>query len=367
MSISVRDEDGDVVYEHRAKTSRIPASNEKLVTEFAALDLLGARHTFETRVARRAAVTAGVLRGDLYLIGDGDPMLATAAFARRAFVTPVATVDRLARDVKAAGIRRVTGRVLGDGSRFDRLRAGPLWKPGFAGLECAPLAALGIDRNLAGGRPVGQPELAAARALRAALIRAGVRVDGPAAEARAPAGAVTVASAASPELRRVIWAMGKDSDNFTAEMVLKNVAAGEKGVGRTTTGAILARQSLAARLLPLGGARIVDGSGLSPANRLTADLLTALLAEAASDPSLAGPLRASLAIAGVDGTLQDRMRDGPAKRVVRAKTGTLREASALSGYAGRFAFSVLVNSPEVNQFSARQLEDRIAAALARRS
>ncbi len=61
------------------------------------------------------------------------------------------------------------------------------------------------------------------------------------------------------------------------------------------------------------------------------------------------------------------MRDGPAKRVVRAKTGTLREASALSGYAGRFAFSVLVNSPEVNQFSARQLEDRIAAALARRS
>lgn len=366
VSVSVRDENGDVVYDHRAKTSRVPASNEKLVTEFAALDVLGARHTFETRVARRGAVTAGVLRGDLYLVGDGDPMLATAAYARTAFVTPVATVDRLARDVKAAGIRRVTGRVLGDGSRFDRLRAGPLWKPGFAGLECAPLAALGIDRNLAGGKPVSVPELAAARALRAALIRTGVKVEGPAAEAKAPAGAVTVASADSPELRRVLWSMGKDSDNFTAEMVLKNVAAA-KGVGRTTTGAILARQSLAARLLPLGGTRIVDGSGLSPANRLTADLLTSLLAEAASDPALAGPLRTSLAVAGVDGTLDDRMRDGPARGVVRAKTGTLREASALSGYAGRFAFSVLVNAPEVNQYTAHLLQDRVAAALARRS
>ena len=363
----MRDENGDVVYDHRAKTSRVPASNEKLVTEFAALDVLGARHTFETRVARRGAVTAGVLRGDLYLVGDGDPMLATAAYARTAFVTPVATVDRLARDVRAAGIRRVTGRVLGDGSRFDRLRAGPLWKPGFAGLECAPLAALGIDRNLAGGKPVSVPELAAARALRAALNRAGVKVEGPAAEAKAPAGAVTVATADSPELRRVLWSMGKDSDNFTAEMVLKNVAAAEKGVGRTTTGAILARQSLAARLLPLGGARIVDGSGLSPANRLTADLLTSLLAEAASDPALAGPLRTSLAVAGVDGTLDDRMRDGPARGVVRAKTGTLREASALSGYAGRFAFSVLVNAPEVNQYTAHLLQDRVAAALARRS
>ena len=126
----MRDENGDVVYDHRAKTPRIPASNEKLVTEFAALDTLGARHTFETRVARRGAVSAGVLRGDLYLIGDGDPMLATAAYARTAFVTPVATVDRLARDVKAAGIRRVTGGVLGDGSRFDRLRAGRSGSPG---------------------------------------------------------------------------------------------------------------------------------------------------------------------------------------------------------------------------------------------
>ena len=178
-----------------------------------------------------------MLRGDLYLVGYGDPMLATAAFARKAFVAPVATVDRLARDVNAAGIRRITGRILGDGSRFDRLRAGPLWKPGFAGLECAPLAALGRrpqPRRRQARRPAGARRRP--RAARRADPRRR-RVDGPAAEGRTPAGAVTVASADSPELRRVIWAMGKDSDNFTAEMVLKNVAAGEKGVGHTPTGA----------------------------------------------------------------------------------------------------------------------------------
>jgi D-alanyl-D-alanine carboxypeptidase/D-alanyl-D-alanine-endopeptidase (penicillin-binding protein 4) len=366
-SISVRDEDGDVVFAHRASESRIPASNEKLVTAFAALDLVGAEHRFETRVVRSAAIDDGVLRGDLYLVGSGDPMLSTASYARGAWRAPVATVEALARAVKAAGIRRVTGQVAGDGSRFDRLRAGPLWKPGFAGLECAPLAALGVDRNQARGRPVTRPELAAARAFRAALKRAGVRVDGRAVELRAPSGGDTVATAFSPPLKRILWAMGKDSDNFTAEMVLKDVAAKVRGRGTSAGGAVLARKSLADRVLPLAGTRIVDGSGLSPANRLTADLLTALLAEARSDPGIARPLEASLAVAGVDGTLKDRMRGGPARRVVKAKTGTLSEASALSGYAGRFSFSILVNAPSVNHWAARQFQDRIAAALAKRA
>ncbi len=366
-SISVRDEDGDVVYAHRASQTRIPASNEKLVTAFAALDVLGADHRFETRVVRGAPVVGGVLRGDLFIVGTGDPMLSTAAYARAAWRAPVATVDALARAVRAAGIKRITGRIGGDGSRFDRLRAAPLWKPGFAGLECAPLAALGVDRNQAGGRPVRRPEHAAASAFRAALRRAGVRVDGRAVEARAPARGTTISTAYSPPLERILRLMGKDSDNFTAEMVLKDVAAEARGRGVTSTGAALARQSLARRLLPLRGTRIVDGSGLSPANRLTADLLSALLAEARSDPAIARPLERSLAVAGVDGTLRDRMRGGPGRRVVRAKTGTLSEASALSGYAGRFSFSILVNAPSVNHWSARLFQDRIAAALARRA
>jgi D-alanyl-D-alanine carboxypeptidase/D-alanyl-D-alanine-endopeptidase (penicillin-binding protein 4) len=261
----------------------------------------------------------------------------------------------------------VTGRVIADGSAFDRLRAGPLWKVGFAGLECPPLAGLGVDRNLVRGKPVARPEIAAARALRAALIRVGVRIDGGVVEGRVPPGAPAVASGFSPALDRVLWPMGKDSDNFTAEMVLKATAAAKRGRGTTSGGAALARSSLKERLLPLAGVRIVDGSGLSGENRLTADLLTALLVEARSDPALAAPLTASLSVAGVDGTLRDRMRDGPARRVVRAKTGTLSQASALSGYAGRFSFSVLVNAPGLNQWSAHTLQDRIAVALVKRA
>ena len=189
----------------------------------------------------------------------------------------------------------------------------------------------------------------------------------PSPRAARPPRPTTVAKVLSPELRRVLWPAGKDSDNFTAEMLLKALAAADKGVGTTPGGAALARAALGERLLPLAGIRIVDGSGLSGENRLTADLLTALLTEARSDPALAQPLFASLSVAGVDGTLSDRMRGTVAQRVVHAKTGTLNQASSLSGYAGRFVFSVLINAPGLSQWTAHELQDGIAIALVKRS
>ena len=126
------------------------------------------------------------------------------------------------------------------------------------------------------------------------------------------------------------------------------------------------RRVLAERGVPLARVRIVDGSGLSRLDRLTVRALAALLLSAWKDPSVARPFKASLAIAGVNGTLEDRMRTGPARGVVRAKTGTTSLASALAGYVGAgYVFALLMNGNPVPYSSARAAQDRFVQRLAR--
>jgi D-alanyl-D-alanine carboxypeptidase/D-alanyl-D-alanine-endopeptidase (penicillin-binding protein 4) len=110
----------------------------------------------------------------------------------------------------------------------------------------------------------------------------------------------------------------------------------------------------------------VDGSGLSRLDRLTASALAALLISGWNDPAIGRPFRASLAVAGVNGTLEDRMTDGPAHGVVRAKTGTTNEASALAGYVGSgYVFAILMNGAPIPYWAARTAQDRFAQLLAR--
>jgi D-alanyl-D-alanine carboxypeptidase/D-alanyl-D-alanine-endopeptidase (penicillin-binding protein 4) len=116
---------------------------------------------------------------------------------------------------------------------------------------------------------------------------------------------------------------------------------------------------------PLAGVRIVDGSGLSPRNRLTAAALIGMLVTAWHNPAIRPAFVQSLAVAGVNGTLEHRMERRPARGAVLAKTGSTRESSALSGYVrGRFAFAVLQNGGPVSHFWARRAQDRFAAVLA---
>jgi D-alanyl-D-alanine carboxypeptidase/D-alanyl-D-alanine-endopeptidase (penicillin-binding protein 4) len=118
--------------------------------------------------------------------------------------------------------------------------------------------------------------------------------------------------------------------------------------------------------VPLAGVRLVDGSGLSLLDRLTAQALVAILEAAWNDPLLRGSFLASLAVAGRRGTLEDRMRRGPAEGRVFAKTGTTSLASTLSGYAdGRYAFAILHNGPPLSSWWCRMAQDRFATALVR--
>jgi serine-type D-Ala-D-Ala carboxypeptidase/endopeptidase (penicillin-binding protein 4) len=128
------------------------------------------------------------------------------------------------------------------------------------------------------------------------------------------------------------------------------------------------RKELRRRGVPLTGITLADGSGLSAYDRLNAKAATMLLISAYSDAEIGAPFVGSLAVAGVSGTLVDRMTSGPAHGNVRAKTGTTDSASALSGYVRRrYVFSILMNGSPIPWWYARQAQDRFAQVLARRS
>jgi D-alanyl-D-alanine carboxypeptidase/D-alanyl-D-alanine-endopeptidase (penicillin-binding protein 4) len=344
---------GGLVYAQNASAPLRPASNEKLAVAFAALAELRPGFTIETLVLGEGTLTGPIWDGDLFLKGYGDPTLSGGDLAT------------LARQVRAAGITRVRGWVLGDESFFDRRRTAPGWKPSFYKEESPPLSALVVDRAKVGGRTVDNPALAAAVAFRRALIAAGVRVGGQAGVAAATPDAVPLGRVVSQRLAVIVRRMNRVSDNFIAETLLKGLGARELGVGSTVAGARVVVRELRERGVPLAGVRIVDGSGLSSYDRLTGRALVALLIAAWSDPALKTPFVASLPVAGVSGTLEDRMESRPARGRVRAKTGTTGSASALSGYVGtRYVFSMLMNARPLPTWSARRAQDRVAQLLA---
>ncbi|MCS7006172.1 MAG: D-alanyl-D-alanine carboxypeptidase/D-alanyl-D-alanine-endopeptidase [Gaiellaceae bacterium] len=343
---------GKTVLELGASRPLRPASTEKLAVSYAALAILGPRYRFRTSVVGTGERARDTWRGDLYLVGGGDPTLT------------LRDLDRLARRVAALGIRRVTGRVLGDESLFDAERAAPGWKATYLGEESPPVSALAV-------RGVDPPSTnasaaVAARAFATALARHGVLAAGTWGAARAPEGAIPLAEDASPPLRLVVRLLNRDSDNLAAELVLKALGASGGARGSFARGAALVRATLALAGVPLAGVRVVDGSGLSLRNRMTARALVAILRAALDDPSLREPFVSSLAVAGVSGTLERRLDAPPTRGRVRAKTGTTSRASALAGYVGRrYAFSILENGSPVSHVSARAAQDRVVALLAR--
>ena len=342
-----------VVFARNADLSLAPASNEKLPVTFAALKQLGLSYRFKTEVLGRGTQDGTVWHGDLFLKGFGDPTLTSAR------------LGRLAQAIADTGVTRVDGRLYGDETWFDAKRAAPGWKLGYLIYECPPLSALVVDRAVYDGHTALKPALAAVGTLRRLLRGYGV-TTGPVGLGRAPASASLLATSESATLRNVIAVMDRDSDNFRAEMLLKDLGA-EAGTGGTTAaGAAVVRRVLADTGIPLAGVVIADGSGLSLLDRLTATAIARILTTAWSDPTLQAAFWTALPAAGEQGTLERRLEDSPARGVVHAKTGTTSEASALSGYVrDRFAFVVVQNGDPVAATAARKAQDRFATALAR--
>jgi len=354
-AVAVDLENGHVVFARNPALPLAPASNEKLPLTFAALEELGPAYRFHTDVVGDGSLTAGVWHGDLVLKGFGDPTLTTDKLAL------------LVHRVLALGIHAVDGRIIGDETWFDTKRTAPGWKSSFYVLECPPLSALTVDRDWYDNHYAAKPALAAAGTFKRLLREHGVS-SGRAVVGKAPAGATVLATVRSRTLLYVLREMDHQSDNFIAEVLLKELGA-EKGTGGTSdAGATVVRRDLTAAGIPLTGVVLRDGSGLSLDDRITAAALAALLVHVWSDETLRGELWGLLPVAGVNGTLVTRMRDTVAQGQVRAKTGTTDEASALSGYAGgRYAFAVIQNGAPVSDYAAREAQDRFATALVRAS
>ena len=343
---------GGVVFERNADTPLAPASNEKLPVTFAALRTLGPAYRFPTEVLGRGRLAGSTWVGDLYLKGFGDPTLTSYGLAR------------LAVALRSQGIRRVSGRIVGDESWFDSRRTAPGWKSSFFINECSPLSALVVDRGMYDNHVALRPAVAAAGHFRRVLRKHGI-TTGAVSVGRAPDTAVSLARIASAPLRQIVTFMDRQSDNFTAEMLLKQLGAMEGTGGTSAAGAAVVLGALRDAEIPLAGVTIVDGSGLSLDDRITVRTLGAVLLATWNDPSLRPIVWGALPVAGRSGTLKHRLDSAPARGAIRAKTGTTDEASALSGYArARYAFAVLENGRPVPYWSAHKAEDRFATALA---
>jgi serine-type D-Ala-D-Ala carboxypeptidase/endopeptidase (penicillin-binding protein 4) len=344
---------GAVLYSRAPDVPRIPASVNKLYTTAAALTRYGAEGQLTTEVLGDVALEDGVLDGNLYLRGGGDP-----SFSR-------AEARGFARVLAGSGLTHVEGRVVGDESRFDSLRGGPDSNYGVSSWV-GPLSGLPFNHGFTlAKRPRFQrrPPLYVAQIFTRELKRAGVVVRGAPRTGVAPDGAVLLGEWASPRMSVLIRHTNRPSDNYMAETLLKALGADFGGAGTTAAGTAVAREEAAEH----GAApTMVDGSGLSRQNRTTprdvVELLTGM-----DRTELAEPMLISLSVAGQSGTLAERMRGTSAQGRCRAKTGTLNGISNLAGICrsrsgARTAFAFLMSG---SVWSAHPLQNRMAAALAR--
>jgi serine-type D-Ala-D-Ala carboxypeptidase/endopeptidase (penicillin-binding protein 4) len=345
---------GADLFAHNPQLPLRPASNEKLATTFAALTALGPSFRIDTDVLGDGQQSGATWQGNLVLKGYGDPAL---SFAQ---------LNALARQVAADGVTHVSGRILGDESWFDARRTGLGWKPEFYLHESPALSALIVNRGWTGRYETRLPALMAAQTFRRDLRHAGVTVHGGAAVGVASEQAVQLGEVESAPVAALVRHMDVYSDNFYAEMLLKEVGAVQGSGGSAAAGIAVERSLLAAAGVSLAGVRMVDGSGLSLLDRWTPAGLATLLRTMWQDGDLHPFLVPALPVAGETGTLEHRMRKAPARGLVRAKTGTTDNSSALSGFVGdRYAFSILENGSPVHTLSAERSQDRFAQVLAR--
>ncbi|WP_367042436.1 D-alanyl-D-alanine carboxypeptidase/D-alanyl-D-alanine-endopeptidase [Streptomyces sp. Je 1-332] len=427
---------GDVLYQHLPSGRLMPASNTKLLTSTAAMEQLGPDYRFTTDVLTDGKRRGTTLSGNLYLRGTGDP------------TTLAEDYGRLAGKVADSGVRKVSGRLVADDTRFDDRRIGDTWAgddefayyaaqisplsvapdtdydTGTVIVEASPGAKAGdrpkvsvtpktdyvdventaktvpaggedtltVEREhgtntitATGNVPVGgdatkewitvwEPTGYAAAIFHDALKAHGVRVSGPTKAGTAtPKGARRLASHDSMPLKELMIPFMKLSNNMHAENLTKTMgyeATGRPGSWPDGLAAIGGYLKTAG--VDPGKLRHVDGSGLSRKNNAPADQLTKLLLSAKGEPWYADWYK-SLPVACdpdkfVGGTLRTRMCGTPAALNVRAKTGSLTGASALSGYVkdagGReLVFSIILNNYMPS--SVKALEDAIVVTLAK--
>jgi D-alanyl-D-alanine carboxypeptidase/D-alanyl-D-alanine-endopeptidase (penicillin-binding protein 4) len=361
---------GRAVYRTGARVIT-PASTTKLLTSTAALESLGSMARFRT-TARWVPS-----RRELVLVGGGDPFLASTPKKAELGYPNRADVQTLARlavhKLHTMKVRRV--RLAYDDSYFSGPAVNPAWPATYIPEDViSPISSLWVDQ---GQQPDGfgyvpDPAATAAQVFRSALQRSGLKVRPQVVRAKAPPEAVDVASVSSAPLGEIVERTLEVSDNQAAEVLARHVGLAERQEGSFEAGTAAVLDVLQRLDVPVTGAQLYDGSGLSRRNRLSEDTLAGVLrlAESADQPGLRQVLT-GLPVSGFTGSLAYRFDKGPAdaRGRVRAKTGTLTGVHGLAGVVddvsdGRMAFVVVADQVRPQkELAAQTLVDRIAGAL----
>jgi D-alanyl-D-alanine carboxypeptidase/D-alanyl-D-alanine-endopeptidase (penicillin-binding protein 4) len=348
-----------------------PASTQKVLTAITALSTLGSKHEFKTRSYYTGTIaTDGTLQGDIYVVGDFDPMYSHA------------DLKELARAIRDLGVKRVSGKIYGDASMKHADLYGNGWCWDDVPSKYEPyLCALMVERGReypnfgtysksAGFHPAAHFAYALGQELKNLGITGVSAAVVPYGTKDYPGGGQNFHTKART-VEEVMQRMLKNSDNLHAEAVffkIANAVAGKRASwkdGAKQVESLLRRAGVAVN----NNIEVADGSGVSLYNYCTPEAQVAMLRYAYRNASILPVFYASLPIAGVDGTLDERMQSGPAYRNVHAKTGTLEGVIALCGYVTasnghQLAFSILVNGT-LTAKEARDFQDRICQALAR--
>ncbi len=416
---------GASLYSHNADKPLMPASNMKLITTATALKQLGPDYRFPTLIATDSIPEQGIVKGNLYIKGFGDPFLVYEE------------LWKLTHHLAMKGLKQIKGDVVADDSYFDDERWGSDWKISGNRWYEAQIGALSFNfntievdvepgessgspltawlnpttsyvqlvnrgRTVAKGnkrpavnqvlengqhkiiisgnmgisarprtvwRTVKNPAMYTATVFRDYLLREGVKIDGEVRIGKVPATAHELYTHKSKPLALIIRGLNKMSNNFTAEQILKTLGAEKHGSpGTAGKGLDVVRRFLSEVGVNGQGLELVDGSGLSRNNRLTTKAITRVLAYMYNDFSLRPEYLASLAVAGVDGTMDGRLNNSSAQGMIRAKTGRIRGVAALSGYVATkegeiLAFSMLMNNFKTSIENVQKLQDKICLKL----
>ena len=414
LAVCVVDVDsGERLYAQRLDEPMAPASNMKLLTTAAALSLLGADHSFTTRLLATAEADGqGVLAGDVVVLGGADPCLRDDLLQHEGVLDPASLLADL---LEARGLRRIDGRLVLDDGLLDRQWVHPDWKAGDIGNDyAAPIGALSLHGNcltlevegrgpsaalatlvegfrvrdeLTAGPSARTYEVGALRPDPAGVVRVQGRIgrgierevvrvpvmdpaeffgqcllahlhqrgivvrDGLLVEAGAAARAPHALGQLESPLVNAVLLANKESDNGLADHLFKYLGATVGGGGSFAGGEQAVLGFLRGVGTPVDGVVLHDGSGLSASDRVTARVLTDVLRGMAQRDDAAGAafLR-SLPVSGVDGSLRDRMQDERLAGAVRAKTGYISGVSCLSGLAHTESGRTLAFSILINDF-----------------
>ena len=368
----------DTIFSENVSDTVIPASNTKLFTTATALNLMGGNFVLSTKILSVVRVRNGILNGNLYIKGYGN-----SVFTEQDLIEMV-------KELKNKGIKEITGDIIGDDSYFDEDYSRDDWiNDELTDYRLPPVSALVLDRNRTAVRErvrvrvarrryrikyitvykdVSNPPLFVAQALRAELVRNGIKVTGMAEKGITPNNAGTLAES-TILLKDLIKIMDKHSDNFLAECLFKTIGAvstGEQGNAFYSTQAVM--RFIKDNGIFSKGTSLVDGSGLSRYDLVTVGAIGGVLEKMYFDQKNYKDFYNALSIAGVDGTLRYRMSGTPAENNFHGKTGTLNGVSSLSGYlklanGNDLIISIVFQYRNQGAYYYREIENEIVTSL----